>query len=644
MAGILEIGRSGLLAFQNSLNTTGHNIANAETEGYSRQRTLLATQSPRLTGAGWVGNGVKVAGVQRIYDNFLATQVRSTQSASSELSIYSAHASSIDNMLADPNIGLDPAIQDYFDAMQVLADEPASIPARQALLAESQSMVDRFHDLDRQFSDMRNRVNQELSAAATEINGLAESIARVNQSIVEAIGAAGGDDPNDLLDQRELMLKALSRQVDITVVPQDNGALNVFIGKGQALVIGSEAATLTTQPGADDVSQHDVAFTDLTGTQVITDQLTGGEIGGLIAFRTDILDPGQNQLGLVAVGISDQLNRQHQLGIDLNSNLGGPLFSTPQLPVLANSNNTGAATVTGSIGNTGALTASDYLLEHSGGAYTLTRLSDGQSWAYNSGDVRDGFSLNLAGAANNGDKFLIRPSRDGAEALTLQINDPRKFAAAGPLRAIPDGLNQGTGALSQPSVSDASTIDTATGISLVFDAANNRFDVDLDGDGATDAVLAYDPAVDSAGKEFTLAGYGDPTFTMTGTPAGGDQFIIEFNNGGVGDNRNALAMAQLQHANSLLGDAAGSETATFQEAYGQLVSDVGSKTRHAEVNSTATDALLERHEMSLSSVNGVNLDEEAANLIRYQQAYQASAQVIAVANTLFDTLLSAVRR
>jgi len=312
--------------------------------------------------------------------------------------------------------------------------------------------------------------------------------------------------------------------------------------------------------------------------------------------------------------------------------------------VLANSNNTGTATVSGSIGNTGALTASNYLLEYSGGAYALTRLSDGQSWAYISGDVRDGFSLNLAGIASDGDKFLIRPSRDGAEALTLQINDPRKFAAAGPLRAISDGANQGTAAISQPSVSDASTISTTTSISLAFDAGNNRFDVDLDGDGLTDTTLAYDPAVDSAGKDFTLAGYGDPSFTLSGSPADGDQFTIEFNTGGVGDNRNALAMAELQHASTLLGDATGNETATFQEAYGQLVSEVGSKTRHAEVNSTATDALLERHEMSLSSVNGVNLDEEAANLIRYQQAYQASAQVIAVANTLFDTLLGAVRR
>ncbi|HEB97671.1 MAG TPA: flagellar hook-associated protein FlgK [Sedimenticola thiotaurini] len=645
MAGILDIGTSGLLAFQNSLNTTGHNIANAETEGYSRQRTLLATRTPTLTGVGWMGSGVKVADVQRLYDDFLATQVRSTQSAASELATYASHASNIDDLLADPNIGLDPALQDFFDAVQGLADDPASMPVRQALLAETQSMVDRFHDLNRQFTSMQEQLNQELTAATTEINSLAESIARVNQSIVEAIGAAGGDDPSDLLDQREVLLKELSSKVDISVVPQDDGSWNVFIGKGQALVMGSTPATLATRPGAADVGQLDIAFTDLTGSHVITNQLSGGEIGGLLSFRQDILDPGQNRLGLIAIGIGEEMNRQHRLGVDLNGDLGTALFKPSQMQILANGNNLGAATATGTILDSGALTASDYLLEaDGGGGYTLTRLADDRQWTYSSGDVVDGFSLTLSGAASAGDRFLVRPTRLGAEMLTLELNDPRRFAAAGPLRSAPAPGNGGTGSMTQPVVSDPDTLSTATNITLTFDAAGNRFDVDTDGDGVADTTLAYDPASDSGGKSFTLSGFGDPEFTVSGTPQDGDRFTIAFNRGGVGDNRNALAMAELQHVDTMLEDTSGNGTATFQETYAQLVSDVGSKTRHAEVNSKATDGLLERHEMSLSAVNGVNLDEEAANLIRYQQAYQASAQVIAVASTLFDTLLNAVRR
>ena len=233
MAGILDIGVSGLLAHQRSLSTTGHNIANSDTVGYSRQRTLTATRVPQLTGAGWLGSGVKTVAIERLYDDFLATQVRGAQSATSELGTYFDHAARIDNLLADPNIGLDPAIQGFFDAMQVVADDPSSVASRQLLLSESQSLVDRFGDLNRQFSDLRHQLNQEFGSVTTEINSLAESLARVNQSIIEAIGAAGGDDPNDLLDQREVLLNELAQRIDISVVPQDDGAWNVFVGKGR---------------------------------------------------------------------------------------------------------------------------------------------------------------------------------------------------------------------------------------------------------------------------------------------------------------------------------------------------------------------------------------------------------------------------
>ncbi len=651
MAGILDIGVSGLLTYQNALNTTSHNIANSDTEGYSRQRTLMSTQTPELTGAGWIGSGVKVVGIDRIYDNYLANQVRTAQSVSSKLGVFSSYAERIDNVLADPNIGLDPAIQGFFGAVQLLADDPSSIPSRQVLLAEAKSLTDRFHDLNRQFTDLRGHLNRELGSVTDEINDIAESIGRVNQSIIESIGAAGGADPNDLLDKREVLLNELSKRVDIAIVPQDDGAWNVFIGKGQSLVIGPNASTIGTRPGSADSGQLDLVFTDTNGSRVITGQLSGGEIGGLLEFRDQILNPGQNQLGLVAAGISEQMNAQHRLGIDLAGIPGGDIFNPPEVTVLEDTQNRGGASVTNAaIEDSGDLTASDYLLRAGAAGYTLTRLSDGQSWNYVSGDVRDGFSLTLAGVPNSGDEFLIQPTRNIAEEFRLQISDPRQFAAAGPLRSIPRGNQNvpgpttGDAVLSQPGIDDAAGIDPATNIGLVFDAANKRFDVDMDDDGVTDVQLAYDPASDANGKQFTLAGSGNPTFSISGTPADGDSFAIEFNGNGVGDNRNALSLAQLQTKDTLLKGGAAFGTANFQDVYGQLVSDVGSKARHAQVNAEATNGLLERHQTSLSSVSGVNLDEEAANLIRFQQAYQATAQVISVASTLFDTLLGAVRR
>lgn len=659
MADILSIGTSGLLAFQRSLTTTGHNIANSDTEGYSRQRVNFATRIPQATGAGYIGSGVQVTEIQRMYDDFLAGQMRASQSAASEMEIYFSHASRIDNVLADPNIGLDPAIQDFFDAVQVLADDPASISTRQAMLSEAGAMVNRYHDLSRQFIDANNQLNQELEDVATEISGLAEGIARVNQGIIEAAGA-GGSAPNDLLDQREVLLNDLSKLVNITVVPQDNGAWNVFIGKGLTLVIDGTSSTLTSVNSSSDPSQRDIAFTNVSGTQVVTDQLSGGELSGLLSFRDQILKPAINQLGLVAIGMTDRINSQHQQGLDLDGNFGSQFFASHTVGVLGNANNTGAAVVTAAYVDTGNLTASDYELRATTVAdqFTLTRLSDGQVTTLNTGGVYpygtaeiDGISISISAAATAGDRFLIQPTRNAANDLQLLVSDPRKVAASGPVRAeistnSGGGPNQGTGAISQPDYTNTANLPLAgpATITLEWSATAHLGGPGFTVTGGPGGTLAYDPSTQTNGANFSFPAYGGMSFTITGTPTEGDRFVIENNTGGVGDNRNALKLADLQSANTMLGQTGGGlESATFQETFSQLVSDVGSKTHQAEVNFSATDGLREQHKNSLLSVSGVNLDEEAANLIRFQQAYQAAAQVITVANTLFDTLIGAVR-
>jgi len=665
MAGILDIGVSALLSFQNSLNTTGHNIANSDTEGYSRQRTLLSTQIPELRGYGWMGSGVKVSGVERYTDQFLSTQVRSAQSVSQQLEIYADFAGRLDNIVADPNVGLDPALQDFFDAMQIVADDPSSIPSRQVLLSESGSLVDRFRDLNRQFTDLRLQINRQMESVTTEINAIANSLGQANQGIVEAIGASGGDDPNDLLDRRELLLSELSKRADITIVPQDDGAWTVFIGKGQSLVMGSTVATLGTRPGLSDVSELDIIISDSIGNRVITDQLNGGEIGGLIDFRNKILNPGQNQLGLVAIGIGESINAQHQLGLNLNSTQGSRVFSSPVILPYAHDNNASAVTLAASIVDSGNLTASDYRLESGGGnLYTLTRLSDNKTFAIDTGGAYpyttaelDGMTLQISGAASLGDKFIIQPTRNAAEQIRLEISDPRDFAAASPLRvkqatnADSGSLNLGSGVLAQPGVTNLNNLPLTGPASITL-----QWRADVDGNGTADdpgfrivggpgGTIAYDPATESSGKTFPpFAAYGGMSVSFSGVPSEGDQFIIENNTNGEGDNRNALAMAAIQQQNTLLGETSGvAETATIQEAYGKLVSEVGAKTRQARINSESSQGLLERHQATLTSVTGVNLDEEAANLIRYQHAYQAAAKVISVSNTLFDTLIGAVR-
>ena len=358
--------------------------------------------------------------------------------------------------------------------------------------------------------------------------------------------------------------------------------------------------------------------------------------------------------GLVAIGVSDRINTQHQFGLDLYGELGRAVFSDANLGVLSYGSNSGNVAVSAVMADTSSLTAGDYELESEGGGlFTLTRSFDGQRIAIDTGGVYpyttaeiDGFSLTISGAVPAGDRYLIQPTRDAVEEIDLLVNDPARFAAASPLRAQPGNNastgagNSGSGVITQPDVSTLTGLPLAADITLTFDAAGMQFNVDLDGNPATtETTLAYNPATQSAGAPLTMAGFGDAVFTVQGVPADGDRFVIGNNAGGVGDNRNALALAAIQGADALL-----NRTSTLQETYGQLVSTVGSKTHHAEVNLQSTEGLLERHKMTLSSISGVNLDEEAAKLIRFQQAYQASAQMISVASTLFDTLLMAVRR
>ncbi|MEJ2530088.1 MAG: flagellar hook-associated protein FlgK, partial [Gammaproteobacteria bacterium] len=375
MAGLLNIGVSALLAYQRSLTTTGHNIANANTDGYNRQRVEMATRPPQQLGDSWLGSGVSVTQVTRQYDQFLATSMRSSISASSEMDAYYTHAARLDTLLGDSDTGLDSAIQNFFAAINTIADDPTSIAARQAFLLEADSLVNRFHDLNSQINESRRQLNNELASDITEINSIASNIADLNNQIMTASGQ-----PNDLLDERDQQLNKLSELVSVSTVQQSDGAISVFIGSGQSLVTGITASTLSVEI-VDDSSNHDIVYTNQSGaSQTITSLVTGGEVGGLLNYRSDILNESQNMLGLAALGITDELNTQHQLGMDLDGNLGGLMFTSPatsQGVVLQDSAATG--TVTFAFDDITDLTSSDYELVYNAAStnYTLTRLSDG---------------------------------------------------------------------------------------------------------------------------------------------------------------------------------------------------------------------------------------------------------------------------
>lgn len=636
---VLGIGVSALLSYQRKLATTGHNIANVNTPGYSRQRTELTERIPQFGGTGYIGTGVEVVTTERVYSQFLVNEMRSSTTTYKQTETFHQYASGVDRLLADTQSGLQPALDGFFNAVQQLSDFPSSSAVRQTVYSEAESLVARFDTLSQQLRTMRQSADLQLRNTVTEVNGLAGAIAAINERITTFLGISQGEPPNDLLDQRDELVRQLAERVSVTALEQDDGALNIFIGNGQALVAGNRASSLTTRPSAFDASQLEIAISQGSTIVPITAQISGGVLGGLLQVRSEVLDPALNELGRVAIGLAETFNDQHQLGQDLLGNLGGLFFNdlgASTATTFANTGNTGTGVIAAAITDVNALTASDYRLNFAGGTYSLVRLSDNTTVASGASLAAisaDGLSFTLtSGALAAGDSFLIRPTLNGASDIALSAATPDAIAAAAPIRTAASLSNTGNGVISLGSVNtppppDANLQQTVT---ITFNNPPTTFDVAGTGTG-NPAGVAYTP-----GGAITYNGW---TIDINGTPAAGDVFTIEANVGGVGDNRNALLLAGLQTQNTLQNG-----TATLQSSYASFVAATGVKTHQADISQQAQKSLLDQATASRDALSGVNLDEEAADLVKFQQAYQAAAQVIATANALFDTLIGAVQR
>lgn len=639
---ILNIGVTGLMTAQAGLTTTGHNISNAATPGFSRQQIVSSTNNPQYFGNGYLGQGANVESVVRIYNQFLSSHVLTARAGLSEVEAYHAQIKQIDNLLADPNAGLTPALQGFFAGVNQVASNPASLPARQSMLSAAQALATRFQAIDTRLNEIRDGVDAQIAGVVSEINSYATQIAELNQRIVSAQAASVTHYPNDLLDQRDQLVAELNERVRATTLTQSDGSFSVFIGNGQPLVIGMQTFAMTAAASTEDSSRTVVGITlPSGGTSVLPESmLSGGALGGYLAFRSGSLDEAQNSLGRIALVLAEDFNGQHRLGQDLTGALGADFFSAPTPAVVSRTSPAyaGTAVIDVAVATPGSVTASDYRLTAAGaGSFTLTRLSDGATVFSGVAlpQTADGLTFSVAsGAAGAGDSWLIQPTRNAASSIAVALTDARSIAAATPVRTAAGGGNLGTGTISAGSVSTTTGLPLAASpggdITLTFDSTLNQFTV-AGGPGGT---LAYNPATEGAGKTFSFPTVGGFTFTVAGVPNDGDTFVISRNANGVSDNRNALLLAGLQTASTIAGG-----VGSYQSAFSQIVGTVGHKTREMEVTVAAQESMLQEATDAQQAVSGVNLDEEAANLLRYQQLYQASGKMIEIAGRLFDQIL-----
>ncbi len=643
MANILSIAQSGLAAAQAGLATTGHNIANQATPGYSRQLVIQASLGGQNFGYGFIGNGTTVETVQRVYNEFLGSQAIAGQGTASQLATYYAQINKINNMIADPTTGLTPVLSDFFKGIQDLVANPGTASSRQAMLSGAESLASRFQSMDNQLRGMQDGVNNEISAVVTNINAYAKQIAQLNEAISKAQNGTG-QPPNDLLDQRDLIVSELAKQTKVSVVKQESG-YGIFIGNGQPLVVGNDVLELTTVTSPTDPGRLQVGYVT-NGTTVILPEssLTGGNLGGLFQYRSETLDTMRNSLGRIAIGLASTFNAQHKLGQDQNGALGGDFFKMADPLVNPSTKNSVGSGIGASISNVDALTTNDYRLSFDGTNYKVTRLPDNTSMysgAAFPGTPIDGVSFSLTGPLAAGDEFVVKPTVNGASDFNVLIKDLSAIATATPIRTAAPTGNAGNGTISLGKVnSDFGMANIATPITLSYDATSvpptltgfPAVAVTVTTNGVATTFPAGTPVTYTAGSSISFDGM---EIEIAGAPANGDTFTIQANTNGDGDNRNMLALGELQTKKVLQGG-----TASYNSAYSQVVSLVGNKTREMQTNSAAEATLLKQIQTAQQSESGVNLDEEATNLLRYQQAYQASGKVMQAVSDMFDVLIS----
>ncbi len=674
MSSLLNIGLTGLNASQAYLNTTSHNIANAATPGFHRQGLTQEARTPTLSAGLLFGQGTSITSVTRSYSQLLENQVMSADNRRAEFAVYNQFISQVDNLLADPDVGLTPGMNNFFAAMQSVSANPTNIAARQALISSAESLVARFQSIDARITEVGQGVEEEITANLGTINSYATAIAELNQRIIVSQAAGGGAAANDLLDQRQQAIFELNTLVKVTALPQRDGSMSVFIGSGQALVMGNRAKEMVRTEEVDEDGRQMIGMRGAGGvvTPLAEQLITGGSLGGLLAFRRDGLEAVQGNLGLIATTLATAFNSQHKLGMDLNGVLGKDFFNLA--PVLVQPS--AAASVSIDAQRLGELTGASYSLQYDAvtNEYILTDLATGNSTRPaletlpdgSQGLRQDGLIISGLGLAA-GERAFIYPTRSAAGSIGVSADiDPRRVAAANPVAASvvsptgssfgitlnPLGSTTGMSVAVPPAITPTGEVNFgASAITLTENAGVFTLAPPA---GYSLAPATYTPSTDSGRAEFTLTGPNNfsVTFKLSGVPVvdpvvGSDSIQLSPNAGGVADNRNAVLLGALQTEKLLYaaGPTGGSmqATATLNNAYAQLVSKVGNKTREAQSGERTQNSLFEQARAARDSVSGVNLDEEAANLVRYQQTYQAAGRVMSVAQRLFDELLSIAR-
>jgi len=661
---LMSIGQRAMFANYASMQTTGHNIANAQTPGYSRQTVQLASSGGQDTGAGFIGKGVDVVTVQRASDAFLTSQSQVASSMAAMDDARSTNLQQLETIFPPGDTGMGAAVGNFMNAFVDLANSPSDSSARQVILSDAAEVADRFATAGGQLDRLQNGVTYDLTNSVAQVNQMAAQVASLNGDIAALRGSSSA--PNDLLDQRDQLIKQIGNLVKVSTIAADDGTMGVFIAGGQRLVLGAEAQQLVVTPDPANTGRSAISISDSGIThELSTDLLVGGSISGLMNYQNQDLVAARNQLGQMAAAVSARVNQVQGYGIDLSSpaGAGNPVFAVGgpiAIPNVHNSRDASggfAASVSLTVTDGSQLKASDYTLAADAaadGGYIVTRESDGEQFSMAPdgaggftytrqsdgaamGSSMDGFQIAINGSPAATDSFELEPVGRAAVSMTRVLDDPAGLAAAAPMTAVMGVANKGTATVAALNVTSPSA-DPTISTAINFTDASGDYSYTLTNSSGT--VTASGTGTWTAGQPIALNGY---QLTLNGVPANGDTISVTKTAHPESNNGNALAMVALRddafvgRDMQIDGSLLDGETAT--DAYASVLANIGVRVQSAKTSSTISQAASDQADDAVADKSGVNLDEEAGRLIQFQQGYQAAAKVLQVAQAIFDTLL-----
>jgi flagellar hook-associated protein 1 FlgK len=638
--GLTAIGLSGATAYQSALTVIGNNLANMSDPNYTRRIPQFSERA--------YGSGVSHDSTDRMYSDYLTTDLRSSVSQFHQYDAYYELASGLDSYLGNASSSVGVALNNFFSELQNLNASPSSMVSRQGFINESNSLVSRFQNMQQQLTGQRNDINQEISASVQQVNSLTQQIAALNTDLT------GNTQDPTLLDQRDGLLKELSQYLPVSTRANTDGSMDVYFSNGMPLVVAGNASTVSAVKNPQDPSSLTLALSSKFSTTLLGDKFNGGSIGGLFQYQNDVLKPAAMSLNRLSLVTADAMNRQHQSGVNLNNQLGGNFFSdinSPQLMsnrVIANSNNTGSGTFSVMINDSSALYASDYQLTFSSPTdYTLVRNSDGQTLSsgtlssYPATITADGYSVNISGGSfNAGDRYRISPTATAIDNMSVVVKNPMDIALAAPIRTSSSISNQGSGTIQFQGVTDINNASFSTPgslsppLTIEFLSETSYQIVNADTSAVIEGPIAYVPNTEQ--MIFPTPGSYEPGYRIqiSGSPKQGDNFSIGFNNNSQGDNQNGLQIQALQIKKIIQNG-----NSSLSESYGTLSGQVASKTNHAKAAAVSSETVMQQAEGRRSNYSGVNQQEELATMMFYLKAFEANAKMISVADSMFSSMI-----